>query len=634
MKKSKILSLFALIMVTALCFFTISANKTDAATYSFTSHWQYDNSSYVSASFDESDKATKFAFSGDTTVKLKKAFKMDGFTSEFVIDNKFDSVTFKFLAETLRLDEYSELADAFTIEKINNEGKLYHNKEDDETVKYTFTLNDTNTIKFNYDFTNQAFEIFVNSTDKVATIPCATSEGYRYGLGKLNITADLNDKLDNSIVKVKSIAGESFVSNASGELNLTKATEIVVKEDTLPKKYLTGVSYKINYTAITMDASTSSTLSYKVQGVEDSEYKLCNNNSVMFTTAGTYTLKIETSSSNAQKQTKTFDITVEAYDESLSFVPTYDNSKNADYQTLVDGIISDYTLKKPLTLPVPFVSDTLSNAESMNYTIYYKLPSARTWTKNTDNTLTFTPSTVGRYFIKVQPANTLGHKTLLENCPEFTFVLRDNELPKISFNSSFPTKVTIDKEASLNYISITDASAYHSTYKLEYYNEKTSAWEEVEGMEDLKFTPNKLGRYRLTVTTTDAAFNSSVESKEFTCVKATKTTEEKQLNTMSIVFLCIAAASLLGIIAIIFIKPKDTKNSPKFRKKTANDENEDAETEQDEEVVEEDEEIESSEEEIQETTETEEVEESTENDEENKETEIVEEENNTSTDEE
>ena len=107
-----------------------------------------------------------------------------------------------------------------------------------------------------------------------------------------------------------------------------------------------------------------------------------------------------------------------------------------------------------------------------------------------------------------------------------------------------------------------------TTYTLEYSTDGTDgSWVKAEETlsSNLTFTPSKAGFYRVTAKVIDcegnvataSTANIEVADKFVTVEFKTSFSDWLSVNTVPFIFLCISAASLIGLILVIVIKPND-----------------------------------------------------------------------------
>ena len=149
--------------------------------------------------------------------------------------------------------------------------------------------------------------------------------------------------------------------------------------------------------------------------------------------------------------------------------------------------------------------------------------------------------------------------------PSFTFTI-SGSIPTVKSKSTYQEKGYIDYEYSG--VSFTaKGNDIITTYTLEYSSNGTDGWAEAEETlsANLAFTPSKKGFYRVTAKVIDcegnvataSTANIEVADKFVTVEFKTSFSDWLSVNTVPFIFLCISAASLIGLILVIVIKPKD-----------------------------------------------------------------------------
>ena len=149
--------------------------------------------------------------------------------------------------------------------------------------------------------------------------------------------------------------------------------------------------------------------------------------------------------------------------------------------------------------------------------------------------------------------------------PTFTFTI-SGSIPTVKSKSTYQEKGYIDYEYSG--VSFTaKGNDIITTYTLEYSSNGTDGWAEAEETlsANLAFTPSKKGFYRVTAKVIDcegnvataSTANIEVADKFVTVEFKTSFSDWLSVNTVPFIFLCISAASLIGLILVIVIKPKD-----------------------------------------------------------------------------
>lgn len=222
------------------------------------------------------------------------------------------------------------------------------------------------------------------------------------------------------------------------------------------------------------------------------------------------------------------------------------------------------------------------NLESM---VIFKLKARKEDVQNwsTQDGLIFTASTVGRYYFKIVAMDRMGNQS--DESPEFEIFFDDVTAPKISV-TGFPAEKYLDQSVSLPTASVIDDMGGTTSSELKVYyvldengdevyekdEEGNTVYEEdgttpkkVLVSETAVFTPDKLGWYEVVYTADDGRDNKTVAADATFYFKVTEYVEPQLpppsfidfSNVWNIVFLTIAGLSALGLIIIMFIKPKE-----------------------------------------------------------------------------
>ena len=197
------------------------------------------------------------------------------------------------------------------------------------------------------------------------------------------------------------------------------------------------------------------------------------------------------------------------------------------------------------------------NPYNIIYNIYYKHQDDSTWTKNSDG-LEFRATRTGKYKFQIEARDNQANIKYCETIIELTFI--DTENPELSV-LSFPSERIIDEQFNIPTASTTDDfdSSPTKTMNLYFLNEESKEWEQIK-INGYNFTPKKLGEYKVVYTAYDNVGHHAVSiEREFTVVEPPESGGGGtfKLDTLSIVFLIIAGVALMGVIALLFIKPKE-----------------------------------------------------------------------------
>ena len=177
-----------------------------------------------------------------------------------------------------------------------------------------------------------------------------------------------------------------------------------------------------------------------------------------------------------------------------------------------------------------------------------------------------------KYFSDKEGENEITNQTVISAfkteliVPTFTFTI-SGSIPTVKSKSTYQENGYIDYEYTG--VSFTaKGNDIVTTYTLEYSTDGTDgSWVKAEETlsSNLTFTPSKAGFYRVTAKVIDCEGNvATASTANIDVKKGIKTVEFKtsfsdwlSVNTVPFIFLCISAASLIGLILVIVIKPKD-----------------------------------------------------------------------------
>ncbi len=342
-----------------------------------------------------------------------------------------------------------------------------------------------------------------------------------------------------------------------------------------------------------------------------------NTKSVLFNGVGVKSINIETNLSDYTDNKVLRTLEVNIYDED-TVAPTYEVSLvgSEAYEAYklavekaaktVDGDGEEKHIKLGDSYIIPslegFVKDDMCSFENLNATVYYKTPLEE---KKTSSSLEISVESAGEYVFYVAFGDQEGNA--MEEDDFFT-VDEDDENIIIdgmyrafvfSFHIEDDSAFEIDASRILGkgYVgkkyTATDfkinASNFSKNYKL-FYNAKADAkasdegWveiikasnltddysNEVFSSEEIKaidyngalsFTPDRVGSYKITCSIVSDVTSRAAEAEAvFVVEKATTVKPYKPLETrevFAIVFLSVGGLCLIGIVALIFVKPKE-----------------------------------------------------------------------------
>ena len=147
-----------------------------------------------------------------------------------------------------------------------------------------------------------------------------------------------------------------------------------------------------------------------------------------------------------------------------------------------------------------------------------------------------------------------------------------NAGPNVKITSSYQENGYIGLKYSITSVKVS-GSEVSTSYTLEYRENESAAWGEASeefDSDDMTFTPEKAGYYRLKVVAIDNEGKTNVVNGEATYTKDIKvlvkyeTVDYKtgfndwiSVNYVPFIFLCISGLCLIAIILLLVIKPKE-----------------------------------------------------------------------------
>ncbi|MDD4003275.1 MAG: hypothetical protein PHE12_03685 [Clostridia bacterium] len=207
------------------------------------------------------------------------------------------------------------------------------------------------------------------------------------------------------------------------------------------------------------------------------------------------------------------------------------------------------------------------NPEYIKYSLSYRRVNASSWSKQ--DGLVFTASSVGEYEFKIQAVDRMGNISDIDESPIFKVMFEDVTPPKITV-TGFPSEKYLDQSVTLPQATITDdmGSVSNKTIKVYYITDAdgkliTDNEKKELVSEEITFTPEKLGWYEVVYTAEDNNKNAADSvSMTFNVIEYVPPVVDPPTfidfdNVWNIVFLCIAGLSAIGLIVVLFIKPKE-----------------------------------------------------------------------------
>ena len=246
-----------------------------------------------------------------------------------------------------------------------------------------------------------------------------------------------------------------------------------------------------------------------------------------------------------------------------------------DYKELFEGLNLKGGSDNKIVFPTPQSYSTLSatatgfkslvngsaeNRHYITYQLWYKTinDSPETWTKYSSTGLEFTATSETTYQFRIEAIDRQGRAIRSDTIITMSFY--DSQAPIITING-FPTERIINEQFTIPTASTTDDfdSSPTKTIKLYHCDENGVKGEEIELESGNSFTPEELGYYLVVYNAKDKNEHEAVEVERiFKVVEAEVVrTPFFKLDTLSIVFLVIGSVALLGIVGLLFVKPKE-----------------------------------------------------------------------------
>ena len=433
-------------------------------------------------------------------------------------------------------------------------------------------------------------------------------------VGTENVTINLQ-----SINQKYSDASTDFVQNfvKNGDDFESKAKPKVYLDDAFYNFYKYNAGKEV-YTAICgykYSASSTSLTAYSFLNVNTSRYKINEGNSYIKTDSNLVFNKVSETDTYKTVEIKDGNTVVASFDfyvidySADSKAPKYIGDQNAidSFNNYVDGLLVEAKANKKTEITIEknklrsLVSDDYSSFSLMTATLYY-------WSDNSNSSSTSLKISLKdgghfRFIILFTDfsGNAMEQEQFFYNDAEDTNKENEGYYKDFVFEFDFEneTKLTIKtSEAGTGYKGVAyscsaftiEGDDYSTNYKLYYCKNKIGAdeegWKEIiaanKAVDEEKeygdftydeikeinydgtlgFTPDRVGYYKFECTANSTDNNKSEkEAVVFEVKDQIKTVKPAshwlENNVLSVVFLSVGTLSLIGIIVLLFIKPKD-----------------------------------------------------------------------------
>ena len=590
-----LLAILTAVMLLLSANINVSANSVSVGSTLFT---DIDNISISGTT--QGLKLTSIGKEDTSTKYINKLYFGNNFSLNFdIIQNNFNSLVFTIISEN---EPYSDttknISDIETVIKLTKTESGFDIKIDNEdAVSVPATLIDT--LRLGYNTDNNKFYIEKSGTnynlDKV--IELYKNEGY------LKIGFEGIETSKTAEILITNINNQPFTSSVAGNVEdntdpvMRINTDLLDFGDDYNVEAPVNISYKIPVYGLDI---LSSTIKYDIEVLysqdavfnqtdEENEENIKTYTSNEFTPnkEGYYKItKLEINDNNGNHTTECEDVDFDT-EEIIVHATFWDT----DIPTFTDinGYINSFTetyyiggKSNKLIFKTPAVTVNCFDNENdklIGYKLYYKTISASTF--SVQDGLVFTANSIGSYVFQIQAIDRTGNYS--QKSPEITLHFEDVTSPEINI-TGFVTEHYIDQSITLPSSSITDDmdGSPDKTIAVYYIKDKdgVDVFETDEDGEfilddqnqkkkilitdEYTFTPEKLGWYQVIYTAEDDSGNRVTSSPmTFEVIEVEVPEEEEPFidfsNKWNIVFLSIAALSAIGLIVLMFIKPKEEK---------------------------------------------------------------------------
>lgn len=541
----------------------------------------------------ETEATTTYTVSGDDSITLKLG-----------VDN--GSITAK-------VNNGTEVKDSTELKKVDGNDKVV------ATLKFTYTTDKKEVADNESDIATVSFEYFDQGTTLTSTDDSGATT-YPYRQTFTDSALETNGKALPRVAIT-----EAFLVDTNNNVKLKNGKEYTVK---LTSYSLLGYSATGSYFLSNTNDSTKSVDKDSYDKIwlnnSDTPTKIAIKNNEN-NTAQNFYVKIKTAD-DTYTVIETYSATV--YDSEDGDTPKYNEVpeevlkafqstlENKLYETYSDGSKKHVKLGTSIEIPSMrgFVSDKTTSYDNLTHTMYYLTPSSST---GSTDSWSITLSDAGTYRFYVVFKNEAGNA--MEKDDFFT-TDDDGEFKEWGKYKKYVFEFTMEDDAPVvveaptataaGYLNTTytfsaftiESSSYTPTYTLYYRPENSSeddykaitaksklsteanytstdfTYAEQTGFAydgSLTFTPIKKGYYKLECTVTSnklARSETASQTVEITQNASKVKTYDNSWwknNWLSVMFLGIGTLCLIGIIILLFIKPKEPEekyDTPKDKK--------------------------------------------------------------------
>jgi hypothetical protein len=563
MKIKKIISLIIVLAISITGFAVINNNGYYASANVSTSVlWDLDGN----ATLTGEGEYTKLSFEASKYAEYEYALAFQEFETvlKFGATSNFNKFSLKFTSDAPENSDDDKVVNTLTFQY--NGSNLIVKLNDNSEIVLSSLITDELTIKL----TNDKFKI---NTTEIGSIK---------EVGKYFADLKIVNEGDTAVsLLIASINSQKMKLDSSYNVIIDKdngysdeAPIIIFNTKINESDYYIplGLVYTLDYKGYdVLSSSVTTELQYKKATEEDTEYKTATNNKFAIIDVidevhgDMYYLKFTAVDTNNNKTEKIKHVIVKrdnsAPEISSEFdLAAYDTKvKNAVYK---DGTTDYINMGSGEYYYIPsfedLFTDDVSSYSDMKYNMTYNTPSSanKTLTNVSASSLKIDLSAEGVYTFKICAIDQKGN--IGEYSQLFEFEIYNTAGPQLTAPTSNDNGY-VDTAFTSNSFTIKGIST-STVYALKYYD-GTNWVDAEEELSSLTFTPTKTGQYKIICNVTDRYLHSLTAEttitvdKKRTIIKGE--TDWIKNNVWSIVFLCTGTLSLLGIIILLIIKPKE-----------------------------------------------------------------------------